>query len=61
MATSSIFSNVTIKDKDGTERFVKALERASSMPTRVSTSDVNPPLRDHREIKVLFEKGLADK
>lgn len=60
MSTSSIFTNVEIKDKKSAERFVEALDKASKIPPRVPTTDVKPPLRDKEAIKALFEKGLTD-
>ena len=61
MATSSIFTNVKITDRESAAIFVDALERASKLTKRVPTSKVNPPLRDREAIRVLFEKGLTDK
>lgn len=60
MATSSIFTNVKITDAKSAERFVEALDKASKLPKRVPTSKVNPPLKDKKAIKALFEKGLTN-
>lgn len=60
MATSSIFTNVEIKDRKSAEIFVDALEKASRLPQRVPTTKVNLPLRDKEAIRALFEKGLTN-
>ena len=61
MATSSIFTNVKITDRESAETFVDALEKASKLSKRIPTSKVNSLLRDRDAIRVLFEKGLSDK
>ena len=60
MATSSIFTNVEIKDRKSAEIFVDELEKASRFPQRVPTTKVNLPLRDKEAIRALFEKGLTN-
>ena len=59
MATSSIFTNVKITDKKSAEMFISALEKASKSPKRVTTADVNAPLRDKEAIRTLFTKRLG--
>lgn len=61
MATSSIFTNVKITDAKSAERFVEALDAASKNPSRMPTTDVNPPLRDKEAIKALFAQRLNNK
>lgn len=60
MATSSIFTNIEIKDRKSAKIFVDALEKASKQPKRMPTSKVNPPLRDKEAIRALLKKGLTD-
>ena len=59
MATSSIFTNVEIKDKKNAEIFVSALEKANETPKRTPTSKVNPPLRDKKAIRALLSKRIC--
>ena len=61
MATSSIFTNVKINDRDSAEMFISALEKASKAPKRVPTTKVDPPLRDKEAIRALFAKRLGNK
>lgn len=61
MATSSIFANVKITDRDSAEMFISALEKASEAPKRVPTTKVSAPLRDKEAIKALFAKRLDNK
>lgn len=58
MATSSIFTNVVIRDTKKAKIFIDALEISSKDPKRVPTSKVKPPLRDKEAIRTLFAKGL---
>jgi len=61
MATSSIFTNVKITDRNSAETFISALEKASKSPKRVSTTTVNAPLRNKEAIRALFAKRLSNK
>ena len=60
MATSSIFHNVVIKDRESAERFIEALEASSRDPKRVPTCEVKPPLTDKEAIRALFSKRLGN-
>ena len=55
MATSSIFHNVVIKDRESAKRLIEALEASSRDPKRVPTCEVKPPLTDKEVIRALFE------
>lgn len=61
MATSSIFADFTIKDKETADRFVAAFEASSSDGKRIPTTHVNPPLTDPNEIRALFSKRKVAK
>lgn len=61
MATSSIFTNVKIEDRESAEMFISALEKASKSPKRTPTTKVNAPLRDKEAIRALFAKRLGDR
>lgn len=61
MATSSIFHNVVIKDRESAKRLIEALEASSRDPKRVPTCEVKPPLTDKEAIRALFSKRLGKK
>ncbi|MEY8308389.1 hypothetical protein AAK899_02560 [Erysipelotrichaceae bacterium 51-3] len=61
MATSSIFTNVVIKDPKKVEKFVNALETSSSDPKWKPTSPVKPPLTDLERIRELMAKKVSTK
>ena len=61
MATSSIFHNVVIKDRESAKRLIEALEASSRDPKRVPTCEVKPPLTDKEVIRALFAKRLGNK
>lgn len=61
MATSSIFTNVKITDRESAEIFISALEKASDAPKRMPTTKVSAPLRDKEAIRALFSKRLSNR
>ena len=58
MATSSIFTNVVIKDKKEAELFFEALEQSSHDPEWEPSAPVKPPLRNIEAIQKLMAKRV---
>ena len=61
MATSSIFTNIVIKDPKKVERFIDALEASSHDPAWKPTTPVKPPLTDAEAILKLMAKRMSAK
>ncbi len=61
MATSSIFSNVKIKDAKSAESFVHALEQSERESAKKPAKTVKPPLTDIEAIRKLMEKKVSKK
>lgn len=58
MATSSIFTNIVIRDPKKAEKFIDALEASSLDPEWEPTTPVNPPLTDIEAIRRLMAKRV---
>lgn len=56
MATSSIFADFSIYDKEKAEAFAEALERSANGPKWEPVEPVPPLLTDHDEIRRRFLK-----
>lgn len=61
MSTSSIFSNIIIRDPKRAEEFIDALEASSEDPAWVPTAHVKPPVTDIDAIRKLMSKQKVDK
>ena len=61
MATSSIFTNIKIKDAKTAERFVAALEESEKEKDRKSSVQAYPILTDLDEIRKLVAKRKSAK
>ena len=61
MATSSIFTNIKIKDAKTAERFVAALEESEKEKNRKSSAQAYPILTDLDEIRKLVAKRNSAK
>ena len=59
MATSSIFTNIVIKDPKKAEKFIDALEISSHDPAWKPTTPVKPPLTDIEAIRKLMAKRAS--
>lgn len=57
MATSSIFTNIIIKNPKDAERFINALDESFNEPRRKSAY-MKPPCRDKEKIRKIFSKKL---
>lgn len=56
MATSSIFADFSIYDKEKAEAFVEALDRSANGPKFVPLGPVPPTIKDPEEIRKRFLK-----
>lgn len=61
MATSSIFTNVVIEEKDAVERFLEALEDVSAEPKAVPVTKAKLPLTDPKRILAMAAKRAQNK
>ena len=55
MATSSIFANFDIKDKETAENFVDALDKSSNVVTNDDNTNIQE-IKDSNAIKLLWAK-----
>lgn len=61
MATSSIFTNIVIRDPKQAERFIEALEESARDPEWKPTTPVMPLLTDPEEIRKRMAKRVQNK
>ena len=61
MATSSIFANFILKDKETAERFAEALDQSTHDPAWKPVAPIDPPLTDKEAIRALLAKRLQKK
>ncbi len=61
MPTSSIFTNIVIRDPKKAEQFINALEASRKDPVRKPTMPFKPPLTDPEAIRKLMAKRMASK
>ncbi len=61
MATSSIFTNIVIRDPNKAEQFIDALEASSLEPEWKPVTPVDPPLTDIEAIRRLMAKRVHKK
>lgn len=61
MATSSIFTNIVIKDPKEAEKFIDALEASSRDSEWKPSTTTKPPLTDVNAIRKLMAKRVVKK